>query len=180
MTAPQPQPQAQPQPWPQQWPVPPHEIPDPPPGPGVRTPFAAPPTERDRKRLWIGLGVGLALLVVCCGGGVFGFGALVYSQSRALPDEAVSVVNDYLHDLSEANYARAYALLCQAHQDNVGLSEYIEGKRVSPAVTTWEVGQPAVGRSEIAVPVHLDQIGDRTFILVEDQQAAGLRICGGE
>src|SRR5437016_152585 len=46
------------------------DVPSPPRGPGVAPPFAAPPTDRSRKSLWIGLGVGALLLVLCCVGGV--------------------------------------------------------------------------------------------------------------
>jgi hypothetical protein len=177
MTAPQPQPDPPP------WLVPSNDIPDPPPGPGVRTPFAAPPTERDRKRLWIGLGVGLALLVVCCGGGVFGFGALVYTQSRAMPREAVSVVDGYLGALRRFDYNDAYALVCRTDQESESLQAFRVRQSQESPVTGYRIGQPRVESTAVHVPVVIDRDDgrvDRDFTLVEDQQAGGLRICGGE
>src|SRR5437899_7527140 len=91
-------------------------VPAPPPGPGVRTPFAAPPTERDRKRLWISLGVGALLLVLCCAGGIVGFGALVVAQNKAIPQEAVTVVDRDLSGLRARNYQQAYDQLCAARR----------------------------------------------------------------
>src|SRR2546421_11834542 len=112
----------------QGWPPPPvnpaDQVPPPPPGPGVQAPFATPPTERDRKRLWIGLGVGAALLVVCCGGGAFGFGALIVNRAGALRTEAVAVVRQYLNYLRTDSYASAYQLLCSDLRDSMNQSEF--------------------------------------------------------
>src|SRR5436309_9937590 len=104
------------------WPQLTEQVPAPPPGPGVRAPFAAPPTERDRKRLWISLVVGAVLLLLCCGGGVVGFGVLVVATDRALPAEATAVVERYLTGLRDGDYQKAYDQLCGAHQDAVPLS----------------------------------------------------------
>jgi hypothetical protein len=160
------------------------EVPVPPPGPGVRAPFAAPPTERDRKRLWIGLGIGAALLVLCCGGGIVGFGALVVAQNRALPREAVSVVDTYLRDLRDENYRGAYEQLCGQERENRSLDEFTVRQRAEPAINGWQIGQPRIGQSAVFVPVSIDRSDggsdSRDFTLVEDQQAGGLRICGGE
>jgi hypothetical protein len=161
--------------------IPSDEIPGPPAGPGVRTPFAAPPTERDRKRLWIGLGVGLAVLVLCCGGGVFGFGALVVAQNRAIPREAATVVDEYLHLLSAADYDGAYNLLCRGYL--APESEFRYRQQRAGDVQRYEIGTPRVGTSQVVVPARVwraSGLYDHNYVLVEDQQAGGLRICGGE
>src|SRR5207249_4522642 len=87
-------------------------VPGAPAGPGVRAPFAAPPTERDRRRLWTGIGIGALVLVLCCGGGIVGFGTLVVAQAQALPKEAVVVVTRYLDGLRDQNHRQAYDQLC--------------------------------------------------------------------
>ena len=51
-------------------------VPAPPPGPGAAPPFAAPPTDRNKRGLWIGLIAGGLALVLCCVGGVFGIAVL--------------------------------------------------------------------------------------------------------
>ncbi len=159
------------------------QIPDPPPGPGVRTPFSAPPTERDRRRMWLGLGLGGVLLLVCCGGGIAGFVGLVVAQNKAIPTEATAVVTRYLDDLTHEDYRDAYDQLCGAHQGQESLPEFTARQRSSPTLSEFTVQPPRIGQSEVIVPADLyTSAGSdtREFILVEDQQAGGLRICGGE
>ena len=159
-------------------------VPPPPPGPGVDAPFATPPTERDRKRVWIGLGVGAALVVLCCGGGVFGFGALVVNRTDALRGEAVSVVRQYLTDLGAERYASAYRLLCERLRGGMSLTEYVAGARSRPRVTNFTIGSPSINTTGAVVPAEVYDaeggIRHPTFELVEEQQPGALRICGGE
>ncbi|MFG2053728.1 hypothetical protein ACGFI9_06805 [Micromonospora sp. NPDC048930] len=57
-----------------------------PPAPGQ--PFAAPPTKKSNKGLWIGLGVGaLVLLLLCCGGGIFA----IYSGGKKAEEAIASL-----------------------------------------------------------------------------------------
>ena len=86
--------------------------PEPPPGPGVTPPFAAPPADRNSKGLWIGLGVGALVLVLCCVGGVAGVGYLVLQTSSRLESSARALVTAYLGALRDEQYPRAYELLC--------------------------------------------------------------------
>ena len=58
-------------------------VPAPPPGPGAAPPFAAPPTDKNKRGLWIGLGVGGLVLLLCCVGGIFGVGVLYVNATRA-------------------------------------------------------------------------------------------------
>ena len=159
-------------------------VPPPPPGPGVQAPFAAPPTERDRKRLWIGLGVGAALLVLCCGGAAVGIGALVVNRSNALQTEAVAVTRQYLGNLQAQAYGSAYRLLCDSLRGTMSLSEYTARERGRPRITRFSVGSPSIRGSELLVPAEVegDDGGLRhpTLALVEEGQPAALRICGGE
>jgi hypothetical protein len=167
------------------WLSPAEQVPPAPAGPGVRAPFAAPPSERDRKRLWISLVLGGVLLLLCCGGGIAGFSALVVATEKSLPVEATSVVTRYLEGLRSENYQQAYDQLCGAHQQGESLQEFAAHQRLSPRPTEWALGDPRLGQNEVFVPAHIYLSGDnlphdRDFILVQDQQAGGLRICGGE
>lgn len=164
--------------------LPTDDVPGAPPGPGVRTPFAAPPTERDNKRLWIVLGIGLAVVLVCCVGGIFGFGALVYSQngSQVQPREAVSVVGDYLQDLQYNDYTGAYNLLCDNDQQQESMNEFQYRQSQRSVIKDYSIGQPRSSFSSVDVPVLvLRYSGPETddFTVIR-QQAGGLRICGGE
>jgi len=159
------------------------EVPAPPPGPGVRAPFAAPPTERDRKRMWIGLGAGAAALLVCCVGGVLGFAGLVVAQNRAIPREAVSVVDQYLRGLRDRNYPDAYSELCGRVRGQESLTEFTARHEQEAGIDSWTIDQPRTVGTTVLVPVSLELTGgpqQRTYTLVQDSQAGGLRICGGE
>lgn len=159
------------------------QIPSPPPGPGVRAPFAAPPTERDRKRMWIGLGIGAALLVVCCGGGIAGFVALVVAQNRAIPAEATAVVDRYLSAIEHHDYPAAYDLVCATHHSHESLAVFTARKSGQPELLSWQIDPPRIFGSEVLVPVLIDDssgFSHQEFTLVQDDQAGGLRICGGE
>src|SRR5262245_28432235 len=67
----------------------------PPPGPGVQPPFAAPPTDGDRTRVWVGLGVGAAALVLCCLGGLAGLAGLIYTGTQAIDEQSRVTVDRY-------------------------------------------------------------------------------------
>jgi hypothetical protein len=166
---------------PQDWPG---TIPPPPPGPGVQAPFVTPPTERDRKRLWIGLAVGAALLILCCGGGVFGIGALVVNRADALRTEAVAVVRQYLTDLRSEDYTDAYGLLCADLRDQMSLADYTARERSRARVTGFTIGSASIGGPGVVVPAEVHDtdgmIRHPTFGLVEEGQPPGLRVCGGE
>jgi hypothetical protein len=157
-------------------------VPGAPAGPGVRAPFAAPPTERDRRRLWTGIGIGALLFVLCCGGGIIGFGTLVVAQTRALPNEAVAVVTRYLEGLRDEDYAQSYDLLCGSTQERENLAHFTARQRAQPRLSSFTVGQSAVLGNEVVVTADLtrgDSTDRQSFQLYPDQEAGGLRICGG-
>jgi hypothetical protein len=159
-------------------------VPPPPPGPGVRAPFAAPPTERNRKRMWIMLGVGAVLLVLCCGGGVFGFGAMVYSQAHALPVQARTVVTRYLDALRAGDYGGAYDQLCGQVRDRVTEESFAADQSRRPRMVAYTLDTAQITGSEVIVPARLEtadgEVLRHEFGLVEDQRAGALRICHGE
>jgi hypothetical protein len=163
---------------------PPPQVPPPPPGPGVQAPFAAPPTERDRKRLWIGLGLGAALLLLCCGGGAFGIGALVVTRTDALRQEGTSVVRQYLDGLRDGNYRRSYNLLCSDVRATTSLDAFTSEQDRRPHVVSYTLAPPVLTGSGVIVDADVTTSGGttdhRSYDLVEDTEAAALRICAGE
>lgn len=125
--------------------------PGPPPGPGVQVPFGAPPSERDRRRMWIGLGVSAALLVLCCGGGALGFGTFVVQTSRSLLRQATSVVTTYLGALRDGDYSTAYNQLCTSLQSNISLGQFRVSQQGLPRVLSFTLDQPQDQGSSIVV-----------------------------
>ena len=99
-------------------------VPPPPPGPGVAPPFAVPPRDRDSKRLWIGLGIGGLLLVLCCAGGIAGIGVLAAGGDSIARSQASSVVRTFLEAVREENYSDAYAELCDQITERVTLADF--------------------------------------------------------
>jgi hypothetical protein len=157
------------------------EVPAPPPGPGVQVPFAAPPGERDRRRLWIGLGVGGALLAVCCVGGIFGFGALVVQTSRGLLAEATTVVTTYLDGLRDGNYPRAYDQLCENLQNQVSLDQFRTTQADQPRLIRYTLDPARAQASAVWVRAHAERENgpwEPDFRLVQEGRAtAALKIC---
>jgi hypothetical protein len=158
-------------------------VPAPPQGPGVRVPFASPPSDRDRKRLWISLGVGGAALILCCGGGVAALGGLVVATDRAVPAEAKAVVSDFLDGLSHRDYKRAYNQVCTARQGEQSLEEFTAVEKDQPRIESFKLREPTILGSRITVTADVRTVdgpgGPEQYTVVSDRQAAELRVCGG-
>ncbi|GIH20597.1 hypothetical protein [Rugosimonospora africana] len=160
----------------QQWP------PQPPRGPGVRVPFAAPPAERDRKRLWISLGVGGAALLLCCVGGVVGFGALIVTSGQATVTEARNTVRDFLDGLEKHDFREAYDQLCTARRTEQSLDEFTAYERTLPEVERFTVHEPVTDGARFRVQAVVqtpETTGTEDYLVISDRRAGALRLCGG-
>jgi hypothetical protein len=157
------------------------EAPAPPPGPGVAPPFVAPPVDRNRRGLWIGLSVGALVLVLCCVGGLTGFGLLVVGSSRQIQTQATDEVRGYLDALEAGDYGAAYSHLCSATRKQVTSAEFAARQQDEPRLVSYVVHQPQIGGT-IIVPADLRyEDGTATLRRYELKQESGsqeLRICG--
>lgn len=158
----------------------PTEVPAPPPGPGVVTPFAAPPRDRDLRGLWIGLGVGGLVLALCCVGGALGGGFLLAGLEGVARSQLASVVDDYLTALRAEDYATARAQLCPEQQRTHTLAWYEDEYRGSE-VTAFTVHEDRVDVNLVQVPADVTRRGQgeslMTFTML--QQTTRWVICGG-
>jgi hypothetical protein len=158
-------------------------VPPPPTGPGVQPPFAAPPIDADRTRLWVGLGVGAAALVLCCAGGVLGFGGLVVTGLEALNEQATVTVDRYLGALADRRYDDAYALLCDERQRDESVAEFSRRVGAGPQVTSYTVGEPQIDR-EVVVPADVRYDtgleSDQRFVLKQNRGTGRFEVCGVE
>jgi len=68
-------------------------------------------------------------LLLCCVGGVVGFGALVVAGERAFPAEARSAVTDFLDGLARRDYPAAYDQVCADRQRQQSLVEFTTQER---------------------------------------------------
>jgi hypothetical protein len=158
-------------------------VPPAPPGPGVRVPFPSPPTERDRKRLWVNLAVGGAALLLCCGGGIAGFIGLAVASQRAIPVEARTVVQDFLDGLSHRDFKKAYDQVCTSRQDQQTLDEFTRVEQQHPRIATFRLEEPIVLGSRVIVTADVRDVsgggGAETYTVISDRQAGEQRVCGG-
>jgi hypothetical protein len=157
-------------------------VPPPPPGPGVRVPFGAPPGERDRRRLWIGLGVGGGLLGLCCVAGVLGTGAVLVQTGNDMRRQATLVVDRYLLDLRESDYSSAFGRYCSALRAQTSFAEFETAEERRTPVSSYTLGKPRPSGSAIWVRAEVvRKDGQRQtpdFKLVQEgETATSLKIC---
>jgi hypothetical protein len=153
--------------------------PAPPQGPGVAPPFAAPPRDRDNKRLWIGLGVGGLVLALCCVGGVLGIGVIASGSEDLVRGQATSVVRTYLEALAEQSYTDAYDQLCGKITQNLSRRDF-EVQVGQPRVTQYSIGAVEV-TTPIIVNATVTQAGRNPVAHRYEivQSGTALQICGG-
>ena len=156
--------------------------PTPPPGPGVAPPFAAPPTDRNRRSLWLGLGLGALALLVCCAGGLTGFGVIIVNGTDQLKRQATSVVREYYRALVARDYGAAYELLCPALTANMSQEQFISREQQAPHPVSYRLGSPELSNA-IVVPVSVTYDSgssqDRRVRLEQVRSTGRLSVCGG-
>jgi hypothetical protein len=153
----------------------------PPPGPGVMPPFAAPPTDRNRRTLWIGLIVGGLALVLCGVGGLFGFGVIAVAGADQVKQQARQAVEDYLKALRDEDYPTAYRLRCPALNRQETLDQFAASQREQPRPVDYRPGEVRIG-NQVIVPVEVryddgEQRSQR-FTLSQDRGTGELKVCG--
>ncbi|WBB66971.1 hypothetical protein [Micromonospora sp. WMMD812] len=154
--------------------------PTPPPGPGVSPPFAAPPSEGRRARLWLGLGVGALAVVLCCGGGGAAVIGLAVSGVQAVREQGRTVSADYYQALVDRNYGDAYDQLCDDAKRRESRADFEQRAAAEPQVSAFRVGE--VDTNNLTVPVDVTLEGGQRerqqVILGQDQQTGGMEVCG--
>ncbi|GAA1027893.1 hypothetical protein GCM10009557_10960 [Virgisporangium ochraceum] len=128
-------------------------VPPPPPGPGAAPPFASPPTERDKRRTWVAIGVAAAVLVLCCVGGVGGIGVVIWGGVEQSKDQAAAVVGEFLDRIDQSESAEARRLVCEDLPPRVSANELVN-RTASIEFRSYEVGEPTITNT-IDVPVTL-------------------------
>jgi hypothetical protein len=78
----------------------------------VVPPFPAPPTDRNRRGVWIGLIVGLGALMVCFAGGIFGIGLVVVAFNDQQQQQGKAAVSEFLGDVQGQRFTQARTRLC--------------------------------------------------------------------
>jgi hypothetical protein len=150
----------------------------PPPGPGVTPPFAAPPIDRSRRSLWIGLIAGGLALVLCCAGGLFGFGLVVVAGTNQQSQQARDAVTAFLTAAQDQDFERAGAQLC-AQVARRG-TEVVEAEFGQERIASYSIGQVQLGNASVSVPANVSYgsgaVKQYLFGLI--QERSELKICG--
>ncbi|GIJ35536.1 hypothetical protein Vse01_46840 [Micromonospora sediminimaris] len=154
--------------------------PVPPPGPGVAPPFAAPPTEGGRSRLWLGLGAGALALLLCCGGGGTAVVGLLVSGVQAIEEQGRTVSGDYYRALADGEYGQAYDQLCEDARRRESRQEFERRSAAEPQISSYRVGE--VDTTTLTVPVEVTYRGGgqerQQVVLAQDPQTGGMEVCG--
>jgi hypothetical protein len=150
----------------------------PPSGPGVAPPFAAPPVDRNRRSLWIGLAVGGVALVLCCAGGILGFGLLVVAGNDQAQKQAKQSVEAFLDAVQDRNYQKAHEQICEQVAGQV-LAEDIEAEFGQPAVTGHSLGTTRVGSQTVTVEaqLHYADRGPQDYLFTLVPEKTEFKIC---
>ncbi|MFI5849253.1 hypothetical protein ACIA8B_23420 [Micromonospora chalcea] len=154
--------------------------PAPPQGPGAAPPFAAPPTEGGRTRLWLGLGAGALAVLICCGGGGAAVVGLAVSNAQAIGEQGRAVTSDYYQALVAREWSKAYDTLCADLRRREPRREFERRVATEPQISGYRVGE--VDITTLTVPVDVTLAGGRreaqTVTLAPDQQTGGVEVCG--
>ncbi|WP_239095814.1 Rv0361 family membrane protein [Micromonospora lutea] len=155
-------------------------VPVPPTGPGAAPPFAAPPTEGGRSRLWLGLGAGALALLLCCGGGGTAVVGLLVSGVQAIEEQGRTVSADYYRALSNGDYGQAYDQLCEDARRRESRQEFERRSAAEPQISSYRVGD--VDTTTLTVPVEVTYSGGgqerQQVVLAQDPQTGGMEVCG--
>jgi hypothetical protein len=162
----------------------PPAVPPPPPGPGVFPPFPAAPTEGRNRRIGLGLGIGGAVLVLVCGGGIAGVIGLVTVMSRAFTEQAHVVVGQYFEDLRTKDYKTAYDAQCQQERDRESPAEFASRVAEEEPIVYYRVGDVSLTDIDQSVPVDVTyedgDTGQLSVYLSQNPQTGRFQVCGVE
>lgn len=152
-------------------------------GPGVRPPFAAAPVEGRTARVWLGLGVAGALLVLCCGVGFASLVGLAVTGVQALNEQSQRAVDDYLSARVEGEWQEAYELRCDQDQQDESLAEYTDRVSGEPRIESYELGEAEITpRGDLQLPAvvdYADEGSERLLVpLAQDPDTGQIEVCG--
>ena len=126
-------------------------VPAPPQGPGVQPPFPAPPVEGRGRRIGLGIGAAIGVVVLVCGGGTAALIGIGVTTKGAYQERAHVAVSGYLNALRAGKYDQAYDLLCDEAQSTESAAEFRSRVAREPVIEEYTMGD--VDLVTLAVPV---------------------------
>jgi hypothetical protein len=153
------------------------DVPAPPPGPGAAPPFAAPPTDRNKRGLWIGLGIGGLVLLLCCVGGAFGIGVLIVGGTEQVKREAEATVTAYLDAVRAEEWEVAHQQFCPPLAAQVSPSQVAARERRQP-FTSYTLDEPTLSETVEVVARLATSSGEVLRFFQLDTDGSRVLICG--
>jgi hypothetical protein len=154
--------------------------PTPPPGPGAQPPFVAAPTEGSSARLWWGLGTGALALLLCGGGGLAVFIAMIVTGVRAVQEQTDQTVTRYVQALERGRFDDAYDLVCDSLRKRYTIEEFQDLERDTITSTGFQVGD--LNLNDLTVPVRLEYSTGSSqsvvYQLSQDTKTGHFEVCG--
>jgi hypothetical protein len=148
----------------------------------VRPPFSAAPVEGRTVRLWLGLGIGGAVLALCCGAGIVSLGGLLVVGVEAVNEQAQRAVGDYLDAEIEADWEQAYQRRCEGDRQAETLEEFTRRVSAQPRIESYELGEVDLAGAEVRLPARVEYEDGRTERLLvpleQNPQTGALEVCG--
>ena len=157
--------------------------PPPPPGPGVQPPFAAPPTDGQRQRRWLAVGLAGGLALLLCVGGLVGLGAVVVLGTQVIRDDSTRAVENYLTAVKAREFDKAYDQLCEATQARTTRDQFARAQSRRPGISSFDVGEVELS-DVITVPatIHYQNqtIATVRYVLEQDSKTGAVEVCTEE
>lgn len=97
------------------------------------------PVRKKRVGLWVGLGIGVVVLL-CCVAVPLGFGGLFLLGNEMDKQDSISTLEDYLDAVVDEDYDFAYGLLCEEYKVDVSREEFAAA---DPGIVSYTVGDAA-------------------------------------
>lgn len=148
----------------------------------MRPPFTAAPIEGRSLRLWLGLGIGGAVLALCCGAGIVSLAGLLVVGVEAVNEQAQRTVGDYLDAEIEADWEGAYQQRCAEDRQAETLEEFAGRISALPRIESYELGEADLTGPELRLPARVeyeDGRSERLLVpLAQNPQTGLLEVCG--
>ncbi|HEY3502802.1 MAG TPA: hypothetical protein VGN37_08495 [Actinocatenispora sp.] len=145
-------------------------------------PFAAPPRERN-PRIWIGIAVLCAVILLCGGGGIAGFIGFSVYETNQVSDTA----DRFLNAIEAERYDAAYRMQCEQAREEQSQRAFADELAQGPKLDGHTLSTPQGlngGSSAFAVPAQLrfadgSERTERIVVVSEAASSGGsLKVCG--
>jgi hypothetical protein len=123
--------------------------------------------------------VGGVGFVLCCAGGLFGFGLLVVASNDQTQLQARQAVQAFLEAVQQEDYQTAHDMLCANLAGRIS-SETIQTEFGQHRISGYTIGSVRAGGRTVSVDAELrfSDLPPRTVVFTLVPEGTDLKICG--